>query len=260
MPYSRESQPIPPPSPRANDVSMPQRGLDILLAGAALVLFAPLLLLISLIIYIDSGAPVLFSQTRLGQYGSHFRLYKFRKLHAEMPSAGAAVTVRDDIRMTRVGRWLARTKLDELPQLWNILKGEMSVVGPRPESLAFADCFTNTGAAVLEFRPGIFGPNQTFFRNEAFLYRPDADPEQFYRDVLFPLKVRVDLAYFTHRTLPRDLAWIGRGMLAVFGWGRLSDGDTDVVASVEDWIQRRRRMDRAAEGRATAAGSALETR
>lgn len=252
MPDEWNSQLITLPLPREAGVGVARRSLDIVLAGAALLVLAPLLLLIGLLIYADSGAPVFFSQIRLGQNGRPFRIHKFRKLHARMTTAGAAVTVRDDMRMTRIGRWLARAKLDELPQLWNILKGDMSMVGPRPESLAFADCFTSAYAAVLQFRPGLFGPNQTFFRNEALLYSPDSDPEHFYRAVLFPLKARVDLAYFAQRTLVRDIAWVGRGMLAVCGWPLRSVDAADVVGSVEDWIQQRRRMEGASAHTAAA--------
>ena len=137
-----------------------RRALDVVLAAAGLTTLAPLMLVIALGIYAESGGPVFFSQLRLGQRGQRFRLHKFRKFSHCDSTGGAAVTLLNDARMTRVGRLLAQSKLDELPQLWNVLTGDMSMVGPRPESLALADCFGERYRAVLDFRPGIFGPNQ----------------------------------------------------------------------------------------------------
>lgn len=225
-----------PPTKREADVLV-RRALDVALASAALLCLTPLMLLIAWAIRAESGRPVFFSQIRLGQHGHHFRLYKFRKFHNRESADGTAVTLKHDCRMTRVGRFLAQTKLDEVPQLWNILRGEMSIVGPRPETLAFADCFGETYRHVLNFRPGIFGPNQVFFRNEGSLFQAGSDPEQFYRDVLFPLKARADLAYFPYRSVALDIAWITRGMLAVFGWISVGGDGLDVFDAVESWIQ-----------------------
>jgi lipopolysaccharide/colanic/teichoic acid biosynthesis glycosyltransferase len=206
-------QTIPTPPPRAA-----ARLFDIVLAAAALVFFAPLMFLLASAIILEGGRPIFFSQVRLGRDGLPFRMHKFRKFHERGRLAGGSLTMEDDQRFTRVGGFLARTKLDELPQFWNILKGEMSIVGPRPESTDFRDCFDGSYGIVLDHKPGIFGPSQVLFRNEACLYRGCADPEQFYRDVLFPLKAQIDLAYFPHRTLSRDVGWAFRGALAVFGW------------------------------------------
>lgn len=227
-----------------------RRGLDVLLASTALLLLAPLLALLAMLISSESGWPVLFSQTRIGEGGRHFRLYKFRKFSVRAP-VGNAVTLKDDCRLTRVGKFLAETKLDELPQLWNVLTGDMTLVGPRPESLAFADCFGERYGAVLVFRPGIFGPNQAFLRNECMLY-PSRDPEAFYRSVLFPLKARADLAYFPHRTLSGDIGWVVRGLLAVLGCSDRSRDSGELRERMEAWI--RRTQDRNAAGRATPRG------
>jgi lipopolysaccharide/colanic/teichoic acid biosynthesis glycosyltransferase len=194
----------------------PARGFDLLVAVPALFALAPLLILLAAAVWVESGRPIFYSQVRLGREERHFRMHKFRKFHERGATGGRSLTLEDDPRLTRVGGVLARTKLDELPQLWNILKGEMSIVGPRPESLAFADCFAGPYRAVLDHKPGIFGPSQVLFRSEAVFYRERTNPEQFYRDVLFPLKARIDLAYFGQRTLFRDIAWAVRGALAVF--------------------------------------------
>lgn len=189
--------------------------MDIAFATAGLLGFAPSIMIIALAIWMDSGRPIFFSQARLGEAGRHFQIYKFRKFRNDCDD-GYGVTIKDDRRLTRMGRFLVATKLDELPQLWNLLRGDMSMVGPRPESLKFADCFANY-REVLDYKPGIFGPNQYYFRDESLFYPDGSDPEQFYRDVLFPLKAEIDLAYFPERTIGADLGWIARGILAVFG-------------------------------------------
>jgi lipopolysaccharide/colanic/teichoic acid biosynthesis glycosyltransferase len=194
-----------------------RRFLDLIIACTGLVVLGPIMMLVALAIWADSGRPIFFSQVRVGQMGRHFRMYKFRKFHKDCGRVDCPVTIQSDRRMTRLGSVLAKTKLDELPQLWNILKGEMSVVGPRPESLDLEDCFVGFYRRVLDHKPGIFGPNQVFFRDEASLYRDASDPEELYREVLFPLKARIDLAYFSHRTILSDIGWIIFGALAVFG-------------------------------------------
>lgn len=213
-----------------------RRIFDMALAAVGLSLLSPLVLAIAMAVLLEDGRPVFFSQIRLGQHGRRFRLYKFRKFRSDGGESDLAVTLEDDNRMTRLGRLLARTKLDELPQLWNILIGDMSVVGPRPESLAFASCFEEHYRVVLDFRPGIFGPNQVFFRNEGLLYGSGSDPETFYREVLFPLKARADLAYFQRRTMRGDLAWIARGICAVFGFESRRQG-RELINAVEDWVR-----------------------
>jgi lipopolysaccharide/colanic/teichoic acid biosynthesis glycosyltransferase len=188
------------------------------LAGLILLLLAPLIVLIAAAIVVESGPPVFFLQTRIGRGGSPFRLIKFRKFRRDLPARQLPLTMRDDPRLTRVGRLLERSKLDELPQLWNVVRGDMAIVGPRPESPEFRDCFENGFQAVLNHAPGIVGPGQALFRNEKLLYRPDWDPVAFYRAVLFPTKARIDLAYYPHRTLRSDLAWAFYCGLLVIGY------------------------------------------
>jgi lipopolysaccharide/colanic/teichoic acid biosynthesis glycosyltransferase len=190
------------------------RLLDIAIAGVALLALTPLMLVIAGAIMGESGRPVLFAQTRIGHAGRRFTMYKFRKFGALCGDDGCPLTLQDDARMTRLGRMLARAKLDELPQLFNILRGDMAIVGPRPEMPAFADCFTHAVRPVLNYRPGIFGPSQVAFRCESSFY-PPGDPTRFYREVLFPAKAALDLAYYPHRTALSDLEWMVRGVLAV---------------------------------------------
>ncbi|MBX6426561.1 MAG: sugar transferase [Variibacter sp.] len=206
------------PLPREARSAALRRATDLVLAAAAALLLAPVMLAVAVAIWVDTGPPILFSQLRLGRQGRLFRMYKFRKFATNCGTEGSPLTVEGDRRLTAVGRILAATKLDELPQLWNVLKGEMSIVGPRPESLAFADCFRDGFERLLDHKPGLLGPSQILFRHEGRLYPPDMDPSDFYRKVLFPTKGRIDLAYFPRRTFASDLGWIARGTLAVFGW------------------------------------------
>ena len=194
-----------------------RRSIDIAVASAAVILFAPLMLLIAIALLVEGGRPVFFAQTRIGAGGRPFRMYKFRKFDVRCDPHGLALTVAGDTRMTRIGRILAATKFDELPQLWNVLRGEMAIVGPRPESLAFVDCFHSGSEAVLGYKPGLLGPSQVLFRNEASFYPQSMDPLLYYREVLFPAKAMIDLSYYPRRTLASDIVWMARGFLAILG-------------------------------------------
>ncbi|MCA0316695.1 MAG: sugar transferase [Proteobacteria bacterium] len=210
------------------------RCFDLMIAIAALIVLSPVFLAVMVAIWIEGGRPLFFAQVRLGRGGRPFVMYKFRKFAAASGTDGCPLTVAGDMRLTAVGAFLAATKLDELPQLWNVLRGDMAIVGPRPESMAFADCFRGAFEHVLDFKPGLLGPSQIYFRNECRFYPADADPTTFYREVLFPAKARLDLAYFPHRTLASDFALLVRGVLAVLGWApaRSAAGDRAGPADV----------------------------
>jgi lipopolysaccharide/colanic/teichoic acid biosynthesis glycosyltransferase len=211
--------------------------LDRTLALIGLMTLAPLIVLIAITLIVETGFPVFFSQERLGKDGRLFRLYKFRKFRPDIGTATRPVTLAADSRLTRVGRFLERTKLDEIPQLWNIVRGDMAIVGPRPEVPCFADCFAAGDERVLDYLPGILGPSQVAFRDEGALYPSSVDPVVFYRHVLFPAKAELDLAYYPSRTFSRDLMWIARGVLAVLHLERRDDvrgrGTTMVVPAAE---------------------------
>jgi lipopolysaccharide/colanic/teichoic acid biosynthesis glycosyltransferase len=192
-----------------------RRSCDIVLASLSLVALAPVMLLISIAVFLEDAGPVLFRQVRLGVDGLPFGMYKFRKFRHSCGESGAPLTVEGDSRLTVVGKFLAATKLDELPQLWNVLKGDMAIVGPRPESLAFADCFRDGYEEILLHKPGLVGPSQVVFRHEARLYPEGEDASVFYRRVLFPAKAGLDLAYFRHRTIGSDFALMMRSALAI---------------------------------------------
>jgi lipopolysaccharide/colanic/teichoic acid biosynthesis glycosyltransferase len=179
------------------------------------ILLLPVELAIATAIVIDSGFPIFFWQERLGLHGRRFRMFKFRKFRSDVGRSTLPLTLADDPRFTRVGRFLAKTKLDELPQLCNVILGDMAVVGPRPEVPDFAACFAGPFRQLLNFRPGIFGPSQSAFRSEAALFPPDWHPPDFYREVLLPAKAALDLAYYPRRSVFGDIKWVLRGILAV---------------------------------------------
>jgi lipopolysaccharide/colanic/teichoic acid biosynthesis glycosyltransferase len=198
-----------------------RRTLDLACTCVAAFLLAPVALIVTLAIWIEGGRPVLFSQLRLGKDGRPFRIYKFRKFRVDCDDRGCPLTMQGDGRLTAVGRVLDATKLDELPQLWNVLRGDMSLVGPRPESLAFADCFRNGFEKIHKHRPGLFGPCQVLFRNERKLYPAGVSAVEFYRQVLFPAKAKIDLTYFQHRTLVSDIGWILRAAWVIAAGARV---------------------------------------
>lgn len=209
------STPAPYPWRGLTHTETTKRAFDVLVSSMALLVASPFMFLLALAIMVESGRPVFFSQQRLGQGGRPFRMYKFRKFRSDCGTSGSPLTVENDQRLTKVGKFLLATKMDELPQFWNVLKGDMSIIGPRPESMAFADCFSGGFERVLDYKPGILGPAQAAFRSECSLYPPGVDPSDFYRAVLFPAKARMDLEYYSTRTLASDIAWMLRTVLAV---------------------------------------------
>lgn len=205
----------------AIDASM-RRALDIAGACIAAFILAPVASIVTLAVWVEGGRPILFSQLRLGQHGRPFKMYKFRKFRVDCDDRGCPLTMQDDGRLTGVGRVLVVTKLDELPQLWNVLVGDMALVGPRPESLVFSDCFRNGFERIHDHKPGLFGPCQVLFRNESELYPAGVAAAEYYRKVLFPTKAKIDLAYFERRTLISDLGWILRAAWAILAGSRSS--------------------------------------
>ena len=230
---------------RANAVL--KRTLDVVVAASALLVLSPIMLLVAAAIRVETPGPIFFAQRRLGQHGKPFRLLKYRKFPDGPAEQGPAVTLHEDARLTRVGRVLQQTKLDELPQFWNILIGDMSLVGPRPESPRFMDCFRDEYLGVLRYQPGLLGPSQVLFRNESALFPKNVDPEAYYRETLFPAKARLDLAYHAQANIVRDILWMLRGVFVVFFPSMSGSRTADVLAASQRWIERQR-WDGAREG------------
>jgi lipopolysaccharide/colanic/teichoic acid biosynthesis glycosyltransferase len=180
-----------------------KRACDILVAAVFLVLLMPLIAALAVAVACEDGRPILYRATRVGRHGRLFTMYKFRSMWRDAAARGPAITGGNDVRITRVGRLLRASKLDELPQLWNVLRGEMSLVGPRPEDPAYVALYTPAQRAVLTVRPGITGPAQVVFRDEARLLRPGHVHEDYVTRVM-PAKLAIDLRYVAAVSLRRD--------------------------------------------------------
>lgn len=191
-----------------------RRWLDVAASLVGLAVLSPLFIGIGLWIKIDSPGPVFYRATRVGKDGQLFRLYKFRSMVAGADKQGPGITATGDARVTRAGRFLRRSKLDELPQLINVLKGEMSLVGPRPEDSRYVALYTPQQRRVLAVRPGITSAASLVYRHEEQLLAGE-DWETVYREQVLPAKLAIDLAYLERRTLARDLKLILQTVAAV---------------------------------------------
>jgi len=162
---------------------------------------------VALAIYLLEGRPVFFRQDRVGRHGTLFTIYKFRTMTGDACSL-STITAAEDSRVTVLGRWLRRFKLDELPQLWNVLRGEMSFVGPRPDVPGYLDRLSGDARALWELRPGITGPATLLFRREEEILASVNDYVRFNDEVIYPEKVRLNLAYMQQRSFLLDLGYI----------------------------------------------------
>lgn len=183
-----------------------RRVIDVLVAGFSLLLLSPLLLLVALLIKLDSRGPVLFKGPRIGLDGRPFRMWKFRTM-VPGAAAGGCITGNGDPRITRLGRLLRRTKLDELPQFLNVITGDMTLVGPRPESPDIVAVYDDRQKQVLRVKPGVTGIVQLNVNEESDSIPPGVDPRAHYIEHMMDFKIRLDLEYLSKRS-PLSDAWI----------------------------------------------------
>lgn len=181
-----------------------KRGFDILGAGMGMAVLWPLCFVIGLLIKLSDGGPVFFRQVRVGRFGKPFHILKFRTMVIGAEAKGPLVTNGMDARITRVGHLLRRTKLDELPQLWNVLVGEMSLVGPRPEVPCYVERYTIQQREILRYKPGITDVASVLFRNEESLLRSAQDVEQFYLTHCLEKKIELNRQYAEHASVLQD--------------------------------------------------------
>lgn len=179
-----------------------KRALDVVVASAILLLTAPLIALAALAVVIDSPGPPLYRSLRVGRNGRHFWMYKLRKMHVD--AGGPPLTVANDERLTRVGSVISRLKIDELPQLLNVIKGDMSLVGPRPQSPEFVAQHADDYAVILRVRPGITGPSQVAFAEEDRVLNHERPLLQYLQRIL-PQKLALDQMYVSDWSLRTDL-------------------------------------------------------
>ena len=192
-----------------------QRLLDIVFSGLALLVLAPLLVPIAIALRLSGEGEVFYVQQRIGQGGRLFGLYKFATMLKDSPNLGTGtVTVKHDPRVLPMGRFLRKTKLNELPQLLNIFTGDMSVIGPRPQTKRCFDAFpASSQAEIIKVRPGLSGVGSIVFRDEEDLMHASAEPERFYDDVIMPYKGRLEEWYVANRGL-----WTYLRCIVVTAW------------------------------------------
>lgn len=197
---------------------MLKRLLDIVISAAALVLLSPLLLAVAAWVRCDSRGPIFFRQQRVGRGGQLFGICKFRTMGSGSEAAGPQITVGRDHRITRAGVYLRRTKVDELPQLLNVLRGDMSIVGPRPEVPRYVALYPpDVRSIVLSVRPGITDLASLAFRDESTLLGQSADPETTYVEQILPIKLRYCTDYVQNQSLWLDLQIITRTVWVLLG-------------------------------------------
>lgn len=193
-----------------------KRALDSIASTLGLLLASPVLLVVAVLIKGTSPGPVFYRQERVGLEGRCFRIVKFRTMCQGADQFGPGITSSGDPRVTAIGRWLRRVKLDELPQLWNVLKGEMSLVGPRPEVLRYVESYSTAHRRVLSVRPGITDLASIAYRGEEELLAGHSDLDRYYREVVLPDKLDMNLEYLDRMSFTYDLLLMVRTTQAIF--------------------------------------------
>jgi lipopolysaccharide/colanic/teichoic acid biosynthesis glycosyltransferase len=193
-----------------------KRAFDIVVSFLGLVVISPLLLLAALVIKLDSPGPVLFRQERIGRGFHPFFIFKFRTMVPDPSGRGRLITVSDDPRITRAGRLLRKTKIDELPQLINVLKGDMSLVGPRPEVRQYVELFRNDYEQILKIRPGITDLASLKYHDEAAVLKQLENPEAEYCNRILPDKISLSKEYVKKSSFVFDLAVILKTLPKIF--------------------------------------------
>ena len=193
---------------------MLKRTFDIVLSIFAIFLLFPSFLVVSFLIVIDSGFPIFFLQKRIGRDAKEFNIIKFRTMKTN--NENITITVSDDSRITRIGKYLRKTKIDELPEILNVLFGQMSFVGPRPDVKGYADKLKGANRKILALRPGITGPASLKYYNEEYILSQKSNPKKYNDEVIFPDKVKINMHYFHNRSFFLDLKIIFATIFRVF--------------------------------------------
>lgn len=192
-----------------------KRLLDVVISASMLVVLMPLLVIVAILVRLSSRGPILFRQTRVGLGGRDFQLFKFRTMHVQKEASAGSFDAGDDSRVTGLGRFLRTTKIDELPQLWNVLKGEMSIVGPRPEVRKWVDAYSKRWEKIHCVKPGITDPASIAFRNEDNILAAAEDPEEHYRLEVLPQKLDLYDSYLEDQSIWFDINIMVKTAMAV---------------------------------------------
>jgi len=195
--------------------SVVKRCFDLIFSILGLLVTCPALFAIALVIKLDSKGPAFFKQERVGRYGRIFKIYKFRTMVHKADKLGKQITIGEDNRITRVGRFIRKYKIDELPQLINVLKGEMSFVGPRPEVIKYVEKYTNYQRQVLMTKPGITDYASIEFRNESELLGQSSNPEEMYISEIMPRKIDLNMRYIRDMSIATDIKLIFQTLMKI---------------------------------------------
>jgi lipopolysaccharide/colanic/teichoic acid biosynthesis glycosyltransferase len=193
-----------------------KRAMDLVVGSAALVVFSPAIAFTALRIKREDGGPIFYRAPRVGRDGKPFRMYKFRTMVVNADRIGGPSTAADDPRLTRVGHSIRKYKLDEIPQLINVVRGDMSLVGPRPEVQHYVDMYSPEERQILSVRPGITDWASIRYRNEGDILRGASDPEAAYMEKIRPGKLRLNLEYVRRRSLWTDIKILAQTARAIF--------------------------------------------
>jgi len=194
---------------------MLKRFIDITISLLVLLLLVPVFLTLAVVIKLTSRGPVFYKGRRVGRWGEIFLMHKFRSMVVNADQIGTDLTPQGDPRVTKVGRFLRKTKVDEIPQVIDVLRGKMSLVGPRPESPLYARYYDDRQKHVLSVRPGMMGPAQIKYRNEELMLKDREDPDAYYVQELMPRKLEIDLDYIENMSFLLDMGVLFRSLLAV---------------------------------------------
>jgi lipopolysaccharide/colanic/teichoic acid biosynthesis glycosyltransferase len=192
-----------------------KRVFDVIMSAVGLIILSPFFLIISIMIKLDSPGPVLFKQVRVGRYERNFKILKFRTMVTDAEKKGAQITVGRDSRITRVGHFLRKSKLDELPQLINVFIGDMSLVGPRPEVPKYTQYYTKVQKRIFELRPGITDYSSIKYRDENEILALSNDPEKTYIEEIMVDKLKLNLEYLENKSLLTDIKIIFNTILKI---------------------------------------------
>ena len=197
-----------------------QRFFDIFFSGMALVLLSPLFLPLMFILRVTAEGEIFFPQSRVGRGGKHFKLYKFATMLKDSPNMGTGtVTVKNDPRVLPMGRFLRKTKINELPQLINIFNGDMSIIGPRPQTQRCFDAFSpSSQSEIIKVRPGLSGIGSIIFRDEEDMMYANNDPEKFYDEIIMPYKGSLENWYVSHQNIASYFSLIGLTIWVMLGF------------------------------------------
>ena len=195
---------------------MLKRFFDLILSLIGLLIIVPILFLITILIKISSSGPVFYKQVRVGKNNKDFKIFKFRTMHVNAHKKGLLTVGGRDPRVTSIGYYLRKFKLDELPQLINVFKGDMSFVGPRPEVRQFVNLYSEIQKKVLNVKPGITDLASIEFRNENEILSKEEDPNQYYIDYIMPKKLEINLKYINQRNLLKDFVVIIKTIKVIF--------------------------------------------